>query len=295
VIDPIGAIDPVGLGLLAHKAGDNTDVTSAFLSFTGGVVTVNIEVTNLDKTVPPPTDSQGGVAYYAFWSFNGAVHFVRAQNQSGTDFTYGYGTADPASGVYTTEGTTKGAIFEGAKGIVQIEVPAAAGGAAGSTLKGVVVTVDGFTGGPDDASGFNNHIDLAPDNADVLDPNGKDFEVAECVAGPATTTPGADATATELPLAVTKVLDGAKKAKKKKAIRITVKASEEIANLSVSLKAKNGKGKTYASAKLPSVSGTATLKCKLKAKLKPGSYSLVAKGTVGGTTRKATLAVKVKK
>ncbi|MEA2273081.1 MAG: hypothetical protein QOI98_1789 [Solirubrobacteraceae bacterium] len=297
VVDPLGAIDPIGLGLLAHKGPDNSDITSVFLNFAGGILTANIEVTNLDKTIPPPTDSQGGIAYYAFWTFGGSTRFVRAHNQTGSDYTYGYGTVD-STGVYTTDGTTKGTTFDGPKGVVQIEIPAAAGGKADASLKGVVATIDGFSGGPDDASGFNNNFDRAPDNASSITPNGKNFEVAECSVTTTPTAPvGTTPATTELPLKVTKVVDGAKKAKRTKALSLKVTASEAISNLSVSLKAKNGKGDSYASGKASQVSGTATLKLKvLKAKkLKAGTYALVAKGTVGGAVRKATLTVKVKK
>jgi hypothetical protein len=296
-------VDPTSpLGLASDDGLPNQDVKSFFFNYKDGVLTANIQVANLNTDVPPFQDSQGGEWNYVIYTDGDTRRFVRAVNDGSGTITYAYGnitTSGPLTGLYNTDGDTKGKYFEGPDGIIQIEIPAEAGAKAGASLKNVVVTMDDIQG-INDQAGFNNHADVAPDDGDVLTTTGGiEYVVTPCPTTPTSTTPGTGTipgtTTTELPLKVTKVLDGAKKAKKKKALRVTVNATDTITSLSLSLKGKSGTGKTYASAKVASLSGTATLKLKLKAKLKAGSYSLVAKGSVNGTKLSKKLSVKVKK
>jgi hypothetical protein len=289
ITDPAGDQDP---------GGPNQDITGVFLNYIDGHLTANIQIANLSKELPDQADSQGGAYWYVWYTDGDTRRFVKAVNADGSTVTYAYGMVDPfALGFYLTSGDTTGKFIEGPDGIIQIEIPSDAGAGADKKFAGVVATADDITG-LNDVIGVNSSVDIAPDGASSLDGSdgGKDYTVAPCVAAPTPppvatpTTP----TTTELPLKVTKVLDGAKKAKRKKALRLTVNATEAITDLSLSLKAK---GATYGNAKVASLSGTKTLKLKIlkPKKFKSGTYTLTAKGTVAGTKRKATLTVKVKK
>jgi hypothetical protein len=297
ITDPAGDQSP---------GGPNQDIKGVFLNFKDGKLTANLQITNLSKELPSTFDSQGGAYWYVFYTDGDTRRFVKAVNADGATIEYAQGTLDPLTGVFTTGGDTSGQFIEGPDGIISIEIPAEAGGAAGKTLAGVMATADDILG-LDDFIGLNQNVDVAPDDASVVDGSGGGvpYTVTACPTTPVpgggtTTTPTGTGTTTTptstvLPLKVTKVLDGAKKAQKKKAIRITVSAGETITDLSLTLKPKSGKGKIYASVKVATLSGTKTLKLKRKAKLKAGSYALVAKGKVGGTVRKAMITVKVKK
>ena len=179
--------EPTGLGgingnfnKLGHAAPDNVDITSLFFTVDAatGAVDANIQVTNLDKTLPSPTDSQGGIYYYAVYSYDGATRFVKAVNADGANVTYAYGNVDE-NGVYTTEGETTGALFEGANGVVQIRVPASIGGRLGETLLAAEATAD-YIQGMDDYVGLNNHVDTAPDGASVVTPEGESYTAETC-------------------------------------------------------------------------------------------------------------------
>jgi hypothetical protein len=297
-------VDPTATGLgPTHKTPDNSDVTGVFLNYKEGadgkkVLTANLQITNLTKDVPPPTDSQGGVYYYVLFNVGDTTYFVKAVNDGG-DIVYQYGSMQNLVVfiVYSTDGDTKGQFFEGPNGVVQIEIPDSLA-KPDAKLTGVMGFVD-YIQGTDDFTGTNIHVDAAPDDAAVADAGtGKDYTVEDCPA--ASTTPSGPTTTpttTELPLKVTKVLDGAKKAAKKKALRLTVNATNTITDLSLALKGKSGSGPTFASAKAASVNGTKTLKLKVlkPKKLKKGTYTLIAKGTLNGTKLSAKLKVTVKK
>jgi hypothetical protein len=173
---PLGGL---GSTTHSHPAPDNADITNVFLNFTKGVLTANIQLTDANLTLPSPTDTQGGLNYYLVYSLDGAVRFVRATNQTGTDITFAYGTIDPDTGVYTTDGDTTGKLFQGKNGIVQIVIPPEAGGKKGTDLIGVEALADGITGA-NDVLGINNHFDEAPDGADVASPNGYEYVPHEC-------------------------------------------------------------------------------------------------------------------
>jgi hypothetical protein len=291
----------------------NMDITSLFLNFRADkdgkkVLTANIEVANLDKTVPAQTDSQGGVYYYVIYSHSDAVRFVAAHN-TGSAINYEYGVIDPDLGTYTTEGTTAGTFFEGAKGVVQIDVPEAVGGKVGETLKGTLVTIDGIDIGTDHANGINNHADTAPDEANVLEPDGKDYTVAECAGGStgggggATPTPtpgpggptptptpapgggGGATTPSTLPVKFANGIGRAKKARKGKKLAFAAKASQPISNLKLKLRKLGGKGPNLATGKAASLkAGNNRVSIKLKKNLKKGVYTLLATGVVNGKT-----------
>jgi hypothetical protein len=179
--------EPTGLGSLnaqfnklGHPAGDNSDITGLFFTTdaTTGTVDANIAVTDLNKTLPAQTDSQGGIYYYVVYVYDGATRFVKATNTDGATIKYAYGTIDD-NGVYTTDGDTTGNFFEGPGGVVQIRVPDSVGGKSGETLGAAEATVD-YIQGLDDNVGLNNHVDEAPDGASVTTPAGETYTAAPC-------------------------------------------------------------------------------------------------------------------
>jgi hypothetical protein len=281
--------DPSGQGLPGSKAPDNVDITGLFFNFTDGKLTANIEIAKLDKTLPSPTDAQGGIWYYVVYSYKQQAHFVRAANRSGGDIEYATGTID-GNGVYKTDATTvHGSFIEGEKGVISMEIPAASGGKEGETLGSAGATAD-YIQGADDQAGLNNHVDTAPDGFNVVTPNGKNFKVAPC-GGPTGPTGPAGA----LPVtAAPKTIGKAKKAKKGKSISVKLTSTAPVANLKAKLKKASGKGATLATGKLASLDGKGRLKLKFKKTLKKGKYKLLVTGTVDGITQTAKLGVKLK-
>jgi hypothetical protein len=191
IVAPLGG---VGLGARSHPGAPNTDIENAWLSWEKGAdgkkaLTANIQLSAVDMTVPAPNDSQGGIAYYVFYKDGDTVRFLRAQNQLGQGFTFAAGhimniTLPSPLGnttAYAKDADIPGKLFEGKDGVVQMTVPETAGAKAGATLGGVEAFADGFNGGPDDVSGFNNHFDAVPDEANPGDPVGVDYKVADCV------------------------------------------------------------------------------------------------------------------
>ncbi|MDX6665579.1 MAG: hypothetical protein QOG68_1785 [Solirubrobacteraceae bacterium] len=188
IVDPSG-----GFGVKKHAAPDSMDVESANLVWTGGKLVADIGVVNLDKTVPAPTDSQGGVYYYYFFTLpDGTQEFVKSINRTQDGITFGYGhiqqiglpVAAPVIGsnlfsMYQTDGTTTGKWVEGPDGHVLIDVPASLGVKLGTALTNTFANVDTIQG-YDDLAGTNVHVDLAPDKVDTLTPGGADWTVTGC-------------------------------------------------------------------------------------------------------------------
>ena len=125
----------VGLG---QRGPDNTDITAGFFRVDNGVVTANIRVADLSTTAPAFTSGLGWFMYYVA---NGALRFVAAETERG-QVTYSHGTLDRSSGLFTTDGPTTGRFFDGADGVVQIQIPDAAGGTPGTMLTSPYAEVD---------------------------------------------------------------------------------------------------------------------------------------------------------
>jgi hypothetical protein len=317
------AITPGGISGTEGEGQPNMDLTGFFFNYRADkdgktVLTANMVLKNLDKTVPDPYVVSGGINYYFHWSSGGESRFVKAENPSGDTITYGYGTVNE-EGVYTTDGETTGAFFDGPDGVVQIDVPAEWNGKPGEKLEKVLAVVDTIEG-QDDFFGFNNHADsaghAAEEDASVTTPNGQsDYTVTVCPAGAAPpaggetpppsggttpppsgggSTPAPAAAAGPLELKVPKTLGSAKKAKKKKSLVFKVTAREAIANLKIALKP--AKGPAVAQATIKSLkAGTSKIKLKASKKLKKGKYLFAAQVEVNGQVRSMSVRVAVKK
>jgi hypothetical protein len=277
--DPTGdaAIDPVGVGLGALPAPDNMDITGGFFKYDAdasgsAALTANIEVANLTKEVP--TGATGATWYY-FWNSGGQQYFVTATVDATGAETYEYGHTEQ---ILTTDGDTRGKLFPGAKGIIQIAVPQGATGAGdGKRLTAPYAS---------SRAEFNlvavAYVPTADDGPDGQ--VGKTYTVAQCGGG-VTTATGA------LPVTLRTSSAKASKAKKGKSLSFKLASTELVTDVKGTLK----KGKSsYGSGKLATLDGTGTLKIKLKKTLKKGTYKLNLTGTTTAGSGKATFSVKVR-
>jgi len=161
---------------LGHKAADNADITSVYFSYDAvrKASYVNLQLTDASLTLPSPADAPTGMSYYVMYYWNGQPLYVKAANEDGTRLTYSYGTIDTEQGTYSNVGSTRGALFTGQGGVVQIQIPAVNGGVVGQTLNAVVGAT--FY----DQGLFINSVDVAPDGSDTVDPNGDDYAITTC-------------------------------------------------------------------------------------------------------------------
>jgi hypothetical protein len=274
VADPAG---DQGSGALAIGAGENQDITGIFFTKRNGITSVNLEISNLSKDVP--ATALAGIDWLVYFTDGEEVGFVRATT-SGSDVAYEFGHDDPTQGL-TPDGTTAGAFFEGAKGVIQMDLPDKY---ADKELKNVWA-----------ASAMNQivvvaYADSAPDAQE-----GPSVTPQACDAGaPAAggVLPGATTGPTTLPASFPASAGSAKKAQKAKRLRFKIRAAQEITGLKLVLKDSKGK-KTFASGSVSKANGVTTVTLKPKAKLKKGLYLLQATGKVDGKTLKVARKIRL--
>jgi hypothetical protein len=261
---------------------DEAEIENAWVKYQPAkgdeATTVNITIKNLSGSAPPPATS---ITYDAtYTATSGTVNFVRAYVDftSSVVFEYGHQEDLTVSTRYAYDGDTKGKLFTGADGVVQIVIPAAAGGKAGTTLKtinaevqlGRTAIVPGAVNqSPTRGLSFQN--DVAALGTWTVEP---------CEAAPAATTPGSgggpapttQAGTLPLKLKTTKV----KPAKAHKSVALKLQASQPVTKLGARLS--KGK-KVFGTGKLAKLSGAGTLKIKLSKALKKGTYQLAIAGT----------------
>jgi hypothetical protein len=274
--DPTGdaLIDPVGVGLGTLPAPNNMDITSGFFKYDADAsgsasFTANIEVVDLTKDIPTGAT---GVSWYYFWNGTGGQqYFVTAQiDATGADtYTYGH-TAQ----ILMTDGSTRGKMFPGSKGIIQIAVPQAATGAKDGTRLTAPYASSRAT--------FNlvavEYIPTADDGPDGM--AGKSYTVAQCAGAP-----------TGLPVTLGTSSAKASKAKKGKSLSFKLQSTEVVTDLKGTLR----KGKTaYGTGSLKTLDGKGTLKVKLKKSLKKGTYKLDLAGQTSAGSANANFSVKVR-
>jgi hypothetical protein len=280
--DPTGdaAIDVsplTGVGLPLLPATSNMDITGGFFKYDpdasgSASPTANIEVANLDKSVPTGAT---GVDWYYFWTVGSQQYFVTAAVDAGGAESYTYGHTDQ---ILMTDGDTRGKMFPGEKGIIQVAVPQAATGAKdGAKLLSPYAS---------SRAAFDlvavSYIPTADDAPDSQ--AGRSYTVAQC-AGSASGVAGA------LPITLKTSSAKAAKAKKGKSISFKLTSAEQVTDIKGTLK----KGKSsYGSGKLAILAGNGTLKVKLKKSLKKGTYKLNLTGSTAAGSGKATFSVKVR-
>lgn len=256
---------------LTVSAGANYDIKSMFFLTEGNKVTANLGITDLNKDVPAGATD---IAWYVQWTAGDETKFVKADVDTKSNVAFAYGTL--ANNIFSEEGETSGKFYEGKDGVISIVIPNSS--ITAKKLEGPIAGSYSAQNVPM-VGGRLEQADAAPDEG-----AGKDYNAVPC-AGPATgATP---------PLAVKLTTKSASAKKAKKSVSVKLTASEAVTGLSASLV----KGtKTYAKGKLASADGAATLKLKVKKKLKAGSYSLKLQGTdSAGQLRRATFKFKVKK
>jgi hypothetical protein len=294
-------------GQPANPASDSSEILRGFLRYDPAkgaeALTWNVVVKNLKAEVPSGATTLSWVSYYR--TPDDTLHFVRAILDFTGAIVYEYGnfTPNPAglvlTGLSLYEGDTTGKLFEGAEGIVQVVIPAdhAPAGTKLTTLYSTATQGRTLpTSFPPQASrGVSSVLDTAPDDAPDTAPG--TFTVGPCteVTPPATPAGGVAGTPTGaspvLPVTlVTKSAKAAKKKSKSKTLSLKLKSTEEITKLGAQLL--KGK-KVVGTGKLAKLNGTATLKLKLKSKLKKGSYTLNLVGNRASGER-ATVAFKLK-
>ena len=214
---------------------------------------MNIQVTNLDKTIP-----LGGTtaSWYAEWTYQDVVYYVKASVDTAGTETYTGGTDDPNTGLSEVLGTS-GKFYPGPNGIVQIFVPQAGTKANdGNRLTETVAHASV------DVPGLLLFADNAPNSG-----SGKTYTVAQC--------PG---TGPKPGLLAVKLLTSsvkASKAKKGKSLSFRLSTQDNVSDVKATLK----KGsKSYGSGSLEVLDVAGTLKVKLKKSLKKGTYKLTLTG-----------------
>jgi hypothetical protein len=286
--DPTGdaVTDALGLGI-GPQGPPNIDITGGFFRYDGATLTANIQIADLDDSVSGiggewnGRDVSGGLTglnYYFFYTASGKSRFVTAV-KSGESFSYHYGTFDDSTGVFTVEGPTKGKIFAGPDGIIQMEVPAAAGGAPGTILGSPFAEADNRV------AVLVSPADTAPDSR-----HGESYTVGQCVEG---ATAGVQQARPQLSLRAPSVLGSARRANARKSISFKVRATKPITDLRVVLRRADGRGKALASGRLKRLSGVGTIRLRLLRPVKAGTYSLQSSGVIDGVRARRTQRVRL--
>ena len=254
------------------------------------------------------------MTWFGNYVFNGKQYFLRSMLDFTGAHVYEWGefTPNPAgvglTGVSVYKGATKGAIHEGANGIVQITVPAEAGGAANSKLEHIY-TQAGQSRTTAPASSPGNAPRGTTPILDTAPEAGGESKVTYTPAGctlasPVTTAAPLDklpATTTTAPTGTSKVPEtggvaklpitvAAAKAPKGKALSLKLKSTEPVTGLGARLR----KGsKAVGSGKLAKLGASGTLKLKLAKKVKKGSYLLDLAGSLADG-RRAVVTLKLR-
>jgi hypothetical protein len=251
---------------------DNLDLRAGFLRYVTNasgenVLTANIQVTDLDKTLEAGAFSN---IWEFRWTSGGTDQYVRLVLHSDGRVFFYYGTyaagADPFKGdLDTFRGDTTGRMFLGKDGIVEIVIPVAELKLDGKRLTNPhAVSKVWYT---DYLLNIYAVVaDSAPDNWT----GGKAFDVVPCAE---------EGTPARLNLKVIIGKLSARKISKRRSLSIGLLAGEKTTALQVRLK--RGK-KVVATGSLAAISGKGAVKLKLKgkkkSKLKAGTYTLQLTG-----------------
>lgn len=266
--------------------GANNDIKAAWLRWDvvdgEPAVTVNIQVADLNKTVPAGADNVRWYFYYP--GAGGETQSVLAE-LAGGNFTFHYGHVGADGNAI--DGTTTGRAIEGPNGILQIQFPSARV-ELGARISDAYVQTQPLFGV------ILPTTDRAPNSGAAQ----KSYVMQPCPgatpAAPAVpvapVTPGAPAKPanTSLPVKL-----AASKAKPKgRTMAVKLSSAERCASIT----AKLTKGRTsYGTGKLSSLDGKGTLRLKLaKRKLRKGTYTLTLSGTdSSGAKLKRSLRLRV--
>ena len=261
--------------------------------------TLNMTIKSLTGSVPPPATS---ITYDAIYTgpVPDSTSFVRAYLDFAGQvyFEYGHTELLGTTNRYAYDGPTQGKLFTGDNGVVQVVIPAEAGGKAGSKLNGITAETQvgrsTFVPGAVNQSptrGLSFENDTAAIGTWTVEPCGAAAPSpapGEPGPTPGPTQPSAQSDAPRIKLLTTKL----KKAGKGKKVALKFSTSAPLTKIALRL----SKGKAvYGTAKAPKLAGTKKLVLKLKRKLGKGTYQLAFAGTdSSGARRVGSFKVKVK-
>jgi hypothetical protein len=272
----------------ASTAGPNEDITGGFLRYDGDTITANIKIANLTNAVPSDATN---VEYYFQYTIAGANHYVSASSD-GTTTTYSYGTFDPNTG-YSATGTVPGKEFPGPDGVIQMQLPPTDVQQGATLGDPYAVAAQGLE--IPGVGGLVSPADTAPD-----DMKGAPFVIGSCMDGGSSATPapapaaGTSGSSASLVFRAPTILGSAKTANRTHKLSFKIDAQQKVTGLLVRLLPVSGKGKALASERVASASGLTKIKLRVSARVKAGSYLLVATGTVDGKKLRGTQRVRLK-
>jgi hypothetical protein len=279
-----------------QKSPDNFDILGLFFTSEGGKTYANLQLADGSDTIP---DGAQGARWYVTFTAKGAQRFVRAShNVVDGETTFSYGHYEDTT--RTPDGDIAGKFIAGKPGILQLPIPAAAGGADGTALTKPFAETDEAVLAPNTAPGVGYTLfanDLAPNEEGTF---GKDYTVGGCSAGgggttggtpdggagggtPGSGTPGGGAPGGGGPVTETAALPvkasgkggSAKKASKKKKLRLALESSQPVSELVARLfKGDPAKPKVSATGRLAALSGKGSITLKVAKRLKKGTYAL---------------------
>jgi hypothetical protein len=165
--------DPPGdaVDLLFQGAQDNMDLLGGFFKTerraNGLELTANLVISDLSRKIPPVADA---VEWQMSWTRADSGYYVAAHVE-GAATTFSGVVYDPVTGLPSDSFDTRGKLFEGKRGVVQIEIPSSARGAAGANL------TDPYGTSYEVLGAYYSADDYAPDEG-----YGKPYTVAPCPA-----------------------------------------------------------------------------------------------------------------
>ena len=277
---------------------ENLDMTGGFYKYDKAkgeeAATFNLQIANLSTDIPPGATA---ISWYVSAGAAAGDTWVRAL----TDFTgivsyeYGHYEIVGPQTQSVRDGSTQGAFFEGADGVIQIVLPADADGKPGTVHKTKTVTayearqvLPGASPTPA-KGGLLYEVDVAAtkQNWTVGEPCPATAPAAPAPSTQSTTTTTQSLNAGAAPLPVKVSSTKFKAAKVRKSMALKLSSTETITNLGAQLK----KGsKVVGKGKLAKLAGKGTLKLKISKKLKKGKYVLDLAGTDSSGARRFTVA-----
>jgi hypothetical protein len=280
----VAVSDPAGdqERITGQEGPASADILGVFFTFSEGKQYANLQLADAkDELAVGAT----GARWYVYFKVGNLVNWVRATKTGPVASTFNYGHIDEA-GSRVSDGTAEGKFFAGPNGVIQVQIPAEAGGKTGTA-----------TGAPyaETHEAVGNQLLLI----DETKP-GKAFTMGTCpqaapTPGPAE--PGAPA-APAAPAAprndvVALQVSVPKSGKAKgRSLVLKLRSRDEIRDIRATLKKGSA---TVGSGSLASLKGKGNLKLKLTRKPKRGSYTLELTGTnADGRTASLKTSLKLK-
>jgi hypothetical protein len=292
-----------GAAQVSPGGRENLDYTGGFFKYDASkgdeAATLNLQIANLSKTIPMGATA---VSWYVATGQAEGDQWLRALTDfSGiVSYEYGHFTIAGPQTQSLRDGSTKGAFFEGADGVIQIVLPKDGLGKPGTALKGLNIigyearqVLPGASPTPakggllyevDTAAGKGAHVvgSACPSTAPAAPAPAPQ---------PSTGTPGTPTVAPPAPgggpLPVKVGTRSAKAKSARKGIKVKLTSSEPLTGIAAQLVKGN---KVVGKGALAKLNGKGTLKLKIKGKPKKGTYRLDLAGTDASGARRLTAA-----